>query len=177
MRGAVVVCLAAAVACGRVGFDPRDDAGRPGGGGSDARASDDASGQGDAGMQTIACANQNLGSATGSDVASGTTAGHANTYMGCSGDGTDVSFGWFAPADGTYRIDLCNSPDQTFDTVLSVRASGCQGTQVACNDDACGGPAGLLSAVTITANAGAAFVIIVDSNVGSGPYQLAITEQ
>ena len=147
------------------------DGGGGGGGGGDG-------GAGDGGiMPTIGCVDENLGSALGANVAAGSTAGRGNQFSACSGDGNDVTFGWFAPATASYRIDLCAS-EEMFDTVLYVRDASCTGAQLACNDDACGGPAGLASRVTVALTAGQGIVIIVDElfPTGGGNYQLAITQ-
>lgn len=162
-----------AAACGRIGFEPvRDDTG------GDARgALGDGAGIGGDGsaMPTIPCANTNLGSVLGPDIASGSTNGAGNDSAACSGDGPDVSFGWFAPATASYQIDLCGS-DTTFDTLLYVRDGSCTGTQLACNDDACG-IGGIQSRVTVPLTAGQGIVIVVDSVFPvAGSYQLAITQ-
>jgi hypothetical protein len=175
-RGWALVVLAAA--CGRVGFEPvtaTDVASRDGGSTTDGTPSGDTMG-GDGGM-TIACADMNLGSTLGPAVASGSTMSAGNDYTGCSGDGNDITFGWFAPSAGMYRFDVCNSPSQFWDSVLSVRAGSCTGQQLACNDDACGGAGQLQSRVTVSLAAGQGVVIVVDSLVPlDGMYQLAITQ-
>jgi len=167
-------------ACGRFGFDPVADAGAPGDGsgvpGDGAVLGGDGAGLDAPPAQMLACADMNLGSALGPNVASGSIDNAGNQYMGCSGDGNDVTFGWFAPAAGTYRIDLCGS-EQMWDSVLSVRDASCTGASLACDDDSCGGPAGLQGRVTVTLTAGQGIVIIVDSLFPqNGNYQLAITQ-
>lgn len=151
--------------CGRIGFD---DAG------GDAPGDDASTRDGDA-MMTIGCADLNLGSALGPNVASGTTSGSGNDDAACSGDGPDVRFGWFAPSTGMYQFDLCES-EENWDSVMYVRSGSCSGTQLACNDDACGGFAGLQPKVTLTLEAGQPIVIVVDSQFPAGAYQLAITK-
>jgi len=183
LKGLWPVALCLASACGRIGFDPHggDD---PGGGNGDGGNGDGGNSAGDGaitiddgGNKTIPCANQNLGSALGASVAAGSTSGQGNDYAGCSGDGNDVTFGWFAPATASYRIDLCAS-DPQLDSVLYVRNGSCTGTQLACNDDACGGAAGILSRVTVSLTEGQGIVIVVDElfPTGGGNYQLAITQ-
>ena len=159
----VVVLLSS---CGRIGFEARAGEGDDG---------DDGPG-GDAALPQIACADMNLGSALGPSVASGSVSGAGNQYAGCGGDFNDVTFGWFAPAAGSYQIDLCGS-DQLWDSVLSVRDGTCTGPSLACNDDSCGGPAQLQPRVTVNLAAGQGIVIIVDSAIPTaGSYQLAITK-
>jgi hypothetical protein len=167
-----LVCVVAA--CGRIGFDPSDTAG--GANGETPLAGDGGAGDGGV-MPTIGCVDENLGSVLGANVAAGSTAGRGNQFTACSGDGNDVTFGWFAPATASYRIDLCAS-EQGFDSVLYVRDATCNGAQLACNDDACGGPAGLASRVTVQLTAGQGIVIVVDElfPTNGGNYQLAITQ-
>ncbi len=99
-----------------------------------------------------------------------------NDYQSCGGDGNDVSFGWFAPATGRYVIDLCGS-EQTWDSVLSIRDGSCNGLQLACGDDECGGVIGVQARVTLNLTAGQGIVIVVDSAFPQdGLYQLAITK-
>lgn len=143
-----------------------------GGAGDDGPGDDDGSG-----TSKIACADVNLGSAIGSSVAIGSTAGKANDYRGCGGDGNDTTFGWFAPAAGRYVIDLCGS-EQTWDSVLDVRDGSCTGPHLACGDDECGGAIGVQARVTLDLAAGQGIVIVVDSAFpqDDGLYQLAITK-
>jgi hypothetical protein len=178
------VVVALLTACGRLGFDPvagqgagMGDGSVPGDGvGDGAVANGDGMGSDAAMMPMIACADMNLGSALGPNVASGSVNNAGNQYQGCSGDGNDVTFGWFAPAAGNYRIDLCGS-QQSWDSVLSVRDGSCTGSSLACDDDSCGGAAGLQGRVTVTLTAGQGIVIIVDSLAPqNGNYQLAITQ-
>ncbi len=166
---APVLLLLLLAACGRIGFETREGA-------SDGGVPGDGASTGDGGpIPQIACADMNLGSALGPGVASGSVAAAGNQYQGCSGDGNDVTFGWFAPAAGSYRIDLCAS-EQLWDSVLSVRDGTCTGPSLACDDDSCGGLPELQGRVTVNLAAGQGIVIIVDSLVPqSGTYQLAIT--
>lgn len=166
--------------CGRVAFSPLDDAPT----GSDPIGPGDAVADGAVDASTpidappmIACADVHLGSALGPSVATGNTAGRGNQYASCSGEGSDVSFGWFAPATGMYRIDLCAS-EEFWDSVLYVRNGDCNGAQLACSDDACGGAAGLQGRVTVNLTAGQGIVIVVDAAAPAfdGDYQLAITQ-
>lgn len=165
--------LVLAAACGRIGFDP---VGGESSGDARGGTGDGATTTGDgASMPTIGCVDVNLGSALGANVAAGTTNAAGNDSALCSGDGPDVSFGWFAPATASYTIDLCAS-DMSYDTLLYVRNGSCTGTQLACNDDACG-LGGIQSRVTVSLAAGQGIVIVVDSVFPvAGNYQLAITQ-
>jgi hypothetical protein len=152
-------CWMVVAACGRIGFDPAGDGG--------------------ASLPTLplACADMNLGSAIGAPVASGSTANMGNDYRGCRGaDDNDVTFGWIAPATGRYQFDLCAS-QPSWDSALSIRDGSCNGRQLACGDDECGG-FGLQGLVTLDLAAGQAIVIVVDGAFGEdGNYKLAITPQ
>lgn len=172
------LALLVVAGCGRLGFDAvRGDGGdngpsdvSPG----DGMPPDDAAIDGP--PQMIACADMNLGSALGPSVATGSIDNAGNQYSSCSGDGNDLTFGWFAPATATYRIDLCGS-DANWDSVLSIRNGSCTGASLACDDDSCGGGGGLQGRVTVNLTAGQGIVIIVDSLFPqNGNYQLAITQ-
>lgn len=166
-------------ACGRIGFEsagtPAD--GSPGPGDSDGAPITDGTTTVDvpADAPMIGCADFNLGSALGRNLASGSTSGTGNDTSACSGDGPEVTFGWFAPATGSYRIDLCDS-EELWDSVMYVRNAACNGTQLACQDDACGGFAGLQPRITLDLVAGQGIVIFVDSQFPEGNYQLAIEQ-
>lgn len=177
MRAAWAIALC--TACGRIGFDPSGEAGGNSGERDDSGVSTagDPDARGDAQLPMIGCADVNLGSMLGTNVSTGTTAGKGNDLSGCSGDGDDLTFGWFAPATATYRIDTCASASN-LDTVLYVRNGSCTGTQLACDDDSCGGGIGIQSRVAVNLTAGQGIVIVVDElfPTGGGNYQLAITQ-
>ena len=167
-------CVAAllVVGCGRISFDPvgasMDGDAPPG----DGLVAGDAL-TGDA--SSVGCADNDIGSTLGPNVASGTTTGQGDDYSGCSGDASDLTFGWVAPATATFRIDLCASPSG-FDSVLSVLNGSCTGTELACDDDSCGGIGP--SRLTVDLVAGQAVVIVVDGDFSgdTGTYQLAIMQ-
>jgi hypothetical protein len=121
------------------------------------------------------CADIDLGSATGESVASGTTSGQGNDYSACSGEiAPDVAFRWVAPSAGSFTFDVCSGGDALFDTVLSARDGSCEGPQLACDDDSCGGVVGLKSRITVQATAGQEIIVVVDGLFGPGSYVLAI---
>lgn len=109
----------------------------------------------------------------------GTTAGAADTFSGRScasrgGDGAgipDTAFQWTAPAAGRYEISTEGS---AFDTVLSVRR-GCDGEELACNDDM--GNMMLQSSVTVDLEACETVIIVVEGFDGnqSGAVQVQVT--
>src|SRR6266404_630178 len=69
--------------------------------------------------------------------ATGTTIGGAkqtsDPSCGSTGDAPDATFLWTAPSAGAYAIDTQGSD---FDTLLSMRQETCDGSELACNDDA-----------------------------------------
>ncbi len=123
------------------------------------------------------CANFDLGSALG-DVATGTTTGAGDHYQRCSAsDSPDVSYAWTAPATAKYELSLCNGPDQSFDSVLTVIDGSCNGAQLACNDDGCP-TASNLSKLTVNLDAGQLVIIVVDGFLeDSGKFTLSITQE
>jgi hypothetical protein len=143
--------------------------GAPDGGVADGGDAGLDAGGGDAGGPgPLACADSYLGSRVGPDVATGTTRDRDDDYARCLGGGSpDVSFGWVAPASGSYVISTCGS---SFDTVLTALEGSCAGSQRACADDGCG----LSSRLVLMVDAGDAFVFIVDGLGESGPFRLSI---
>lgn len=107
------------------------------------------------------CPESSIGSSTGPNVTTGNTAGRSADSTGsCGGsDAPDVTVGWTVPSSGTWVIDTAGSD---FDTVLYV-TDGCDGAELACNDDA----DGLQSRVTVEATAGQSLIVVVDG-FGSG---------
>lgn len=170
MSGCAFVVLVAA--CGRLHFDPSStgaDDGPPAGG--DGAILGDGSGS-----LSIPCADLNIGSATGANVASGSVLGQGNDDPGCNGAGADVAIGWFAPAAGRYRFDLCGSVDVSWDSSLSIRSGSCTGAELACADLGC---LSTHAAVELDVVAGQALVIVVNSTtpiLGSS-FRLGITPQ
>jgi hypothetical protein len=82
-----------------------------------------------------ACPTEYIGSALGT-VAEGSSYGlPAGRTASCGFGNAEVSFEWQSPSAGSYVFDTVGSD---FDTVLAVRASGCAGPEIACNDDTYG---------------------------------------
>ena len=122
------------------------------------------------------CASDDLGSALGLAVATGTTSGGTSTFgtpSECSslaGRGPDEALVWTAPADGCYAWSL---EDSAFDTVLRVFDSCTSGTELACDDDFF---AGGTSAIAAEVPAGLSVILVVDgyATSSSGAYTLDI---
>ena len=107
--------------------------------------------------------------------ATGSTIGAGNHLGGSCGGGSvpERTFGWTAPATGTYVISTFGSG---VDTVLYVRDGTCDGEELACNDDAVG--AGWSSRVEVTLVGGESVVIVVDGYPDSGgEFVLSIYEK
>jgi hypothetical protein len=126
------------------------------------------------GVCAVPVIDQDLGSATGNAVASGTTVGAGNDYASAacqsSAGSADLAFYWEPPADGCYSISTEGSA--IGDTVLSVRRCTDNGSE-ACDDD---GGTGNLSQLTIDVLASESFVIVVDGfgSSNNGNYVLNI---
>ncbi|MFN7020980.1 MAG: hypothetical protein ACK4WH_06590 [Phycisphaerales bacterium] len=95
------------------------------------------------------------GSTTGSNVGATGSMPHVNCGLG-NNSGRNVWFEFVAPTTGTYNI---NTNGSNFDTVLAV-FTGCEGTQLACDDD---GGDGLNSSLNILLSSGQRVLIEVAS--------------
>jgi hypothetical protein len=108
---------------------------------------------------------------TGSSTYSGSTSGNGNARSGSCGGANAEEMTFIVSVEGsaTYQFDTAGSD---FDTVLYVRDGGCDGPELACNDNAGGGPH---SAVTLALTAGQTVVIVLDGARGvCGNYQLTL---
>ncbi len=117
------------------------------------------------------CPMFDLGSRTGSFVARGSTVGQGNNLApSCVfSSAPEVTYRWRAPQAGTWQIDTESS---TYDTTLYVLTGGCNGNEIACDDDALGRQ----SLVNVTLARGQEVVIVVDGWSSSvGTYVLNIT--
>ncbi|MBI3073662.1 MAG: right-handed parallel beta-helix repeat-containing protein, partial [Deltaproteobacteria bacterium] len=115
-----------------------------------------------------------LGSALGSNVASGTTAGgttstHPTCYYSYNAT-PDKVFKWTAPAAGTYSFDSFGS---AFNTVLTAYNDGSPGGAIlGCSDNT---GTSLQSQVSVTLAASQVVAIAIDGNYSaSGTYQLNV---
>ncbi|MBI3071700.1 MAG: hypothetical protein HYY84_06175 [Deltaproteobacteria bacterium] len=128
-------------------------------------------GSGGGAEEATGCVDGPLGSILGV-VASGSTATADAGYSGSCGGGAarDRAFGWVAPATGQYIVDTIGS---NFDTILTMRDGGCDGPQIACNDDLAYG--NTRSKLTVNLLAGQSVGIIVDGySSASGSFALNI---
>jgi len=121
------------------------------------------------------CPAQNLGSSVPTSV-NGTTVGAPdNVNPQCAqpgGDGPEKLFEFTAPASGTYLIKTNGS---SFDTILSVLDTLCNGPTLGCNDDVSG--VNVSSEVSVNLFAGHSVIIVVDGFAGSaGNFSLSITK-
>lgn len=158
--------------CGRLAFDPTtSDSGNTDGGRDDGSGAvlDDSGVDGAVTCMptTFACADGDLGSAVGA-LTSGSTTGENDDWTGTCGGNTelDVAFRWMAPTTGRWVIDTGGS---SFDTILYARDS-CAGAELDCNDDDLVG--GTASVLTMDLAACQELLLVVDSAIGAGAYNL-----
>ncbi len=115
------------------------------------------------------CPDADLGMTLGTTT--GTTTGGTDRRAGsCGGGGEDRTLLFTAPAEGTYTISTAGS---AFDTVLYVLDAGCDGLELACNDDSGGSSQ---SEVVVDLGAGQQVIIVVDGYSGAGDYTLDISD-
>jgi hypothetical protein len=123
---------------------------------------------------TTPCADDDLGSAIGEAVASGTTTGAGDDYTSecASYASEDVAWRWTAPAEGVYTFDTYGTG---FDTILAVEQGDCSASEIDCNDDGEGET--YQSEVSLALLAGEELVLHVDGydDAESGDYVLNIT--
>jgi len=146
----------------------------------------DNDGNGKTDLDDLACA-QDLGSATGNNVATVSFAGIFGNYLGESCNtsangpgnfgGPEAVLTWTAPSGGTFQFDTSGS---SFDTVLAAYKGNPQTTaELACNDDG----ASLLngaSAIQVQVVTGDKLTLVVDSKaapVATDSFTLNITKQ
>jgi hypothetical protein len=110
-----------------------------------------------------ACIEENLGSATGNGVASGSTDNEDEDLAQSCGDSgaVDHVLVWTAPSAGTWRFDTV---DSAYDTTISLHAD-CDSAAFDCNDD--GFPNNLDSRLVVDLAAGDVVVIAVAGYSGS----------
>jgi len=115
------------------------------------------------------CPDADLGAGV-PNAASGDTSDADNTLAGsCGGLGArDDAYLFTASQDGLYTFDTFGS---AYDTVVYVRDGGCDGAELACNDDAAGSAQ---SQVLVEMTAGQTVMVAVDGGTESGAYELAI---
>ncbi|MGK4007579.1 MXAN_6577-like cysteine-rich protein [Sorangium sp. So ce1036] len=121
--------------------------------------------------QVPSCPLIDLGS-TVPQAVTGTTEGAVDMLDPSCGEGGggEATYGFTAPAAGTYVFDTFGS---SFDTVLHARDGGCAGPQLGCNDDAGGGQQ---SQLVMELEAHQTILLAVDgsSAVESGEFMLTV---
>ena len=116
------------------------------------------------------CPEVELAGGTGFALASGETGAFGDEFGGtCGGDGApDVTLAWTAPSSDLWTFDLTGS-HRDFDTVLYALDGGCDGPELACDDDS----SGPQSAFSLDMSAGQELTLVVDGAAGgSGSWQL-----
>jgi hypothetical protein len=146
----------------------------------------DNDGDGKTDLDDSDCA-QDLGSATGNNVATGSFTGVFGNYLQESCNGTTGGYGgpeavltWTAPSGGTYQFDTTGS---SFDTVLAAyKGNPLTAAELACNDDGAGLTGGA-SAIKVQVITGDKLTLVVDSKTAQSSsttpasFTLNITKQ
>ena len=127
----------------------------------------------------LACVNEDLGSAVGASVLSGTTAGEdADLVNSCLGGGKkkggpapDYIVSWTAPAAGDYTFSLVGSE---YDTAIAIVDGDCNGPELGCNDDC----EDMQSVLGVTVEADQVVLVAISGFGGrSGSFDLSITAE
>ena len=117
-------------------------------------------------------------------VITGTTTGALSTLTsscGSTGSSPEKVFEWIPTVTGTATIQTCSASGTSFDTVLYLRGTTCQGgTEATCNDDTSGcassSGASHASRITPAVTAGQKYYIVVDGYQGAnGNFSLTVT--
>ncbi|MEZ4408536.1 MAG: hypothetical protein R3A52_18985, partial [Polyangiales bacterium] len=118
------------------------------------------------------CAGDDAGSRLGRAVFTGTTVGYAHARTPTCGRGAtpERRVLWTAPRAGTYTFDLTGSP-RDLDLVMAALRGGCDGPEVACNDDA----SGPQPALRLTLAEGERVALLIEAKDGAtGSFRLNI---
>ena len=114
-----------------------------------------------------------LGSALGARVAVGTTAGGTTRAAGsCGGaEAPERVYIWTAPTAGPFTFTTRGSE---YDTLVYLRDGGCDGGELACNDDVVNGSS-VSSVVSATLTQGQTVAVVVDGfGTASGAFALNV---
>jgi hypothetical protein len=103
----------------------------------------------------------------------GTTCGAANDYTAtCAGLANSPDVVYRLVITQLSEVDVTTCGGATWDTALHIKSGSCTGTQVACNDDACG----VQSRITTVLDPGTYYIIMDGySSYGAGPFTLTVT--
>ncbi len=117
----------------------------------------------------VSVADYELGSITGTALATGSTLGMGDNWdpTCTSSTAEDVTYAWIAPYAGSFTFDLSGT---SYDTVIGLYAA--DGTSLGCDDDSGTGTTSLKS---ITVTAGQLVIVNIDGYSSyTGDYTLAI---
>ena len=110
---------------------------------------------------------------SGGGLFTGTTSGTGSLAGSCgfgSGSSPENIYAWTPSTSHLALVTTCVG--STYDTILYVRQGSCNGPELACNDDSCGGASRVQPYVT----AGITYYIVVDGYAGdSGNYTLYVS--
>jgi hypothetical protein len=118
----------------------------------------------------VTCPVLDLGSSVPA-VVSGSTSNQPNDAQGsCGGaQAPELSYRFTAPVSGSYLFTTVGS---SYDTLLHVRADGCNGPELGCDDDGAGN---LMSRIMLPLAAGQTVVVFVDGfGTSSGAFVLRV---
>ncbi len=119
------------------------------------------------------CPDEDLGNTTPQNLMGDNTGLADDVIPSCTDGGEDSLYLFTAPNDGVYTFDTIGM-GTTFDTALFLLDGGCDGPEIACNDDE---PDSTQSQIVIALDADQTVVIGVDSfDGGVGAFDLNITE-
>ncbi len=96
----------------------------------------------------------------------------------CNAASLDLWYSWTAPASGACTMSLCASAGALTDSVIAAYAGGgcpVSGTELACNDDACGP---YMSQITFAVTSGSSYLLQVGgygTNTGDGTFDMNVT--
>ncbi len=127
-------------------------------------------------VSCVDMSNDDLGSALGNAVATGSNIGMLDDQQGdCTlgENGEDVTFWWTAPLTGTFTFDTTNS---TYDTVLYIQED-CLTDEQMCNDDVDFDGGDISSSVEVDLEAGDSVLVVIDGydEFAFGDYTLDVT--
>lgn len=117
----------------------------------------------------LACADQQVPESSVIAPTSTVTSKDRQTLSCGIGSSPEVLYDWLVPRTNYYQISTAGS---TFDTVLGARSATCDGTELACSDDANGTPQ---SELVRRFEAGQRIVLVADGKAGdAGNLNLSI---
>lgn len=115
-------------------------------------------------LPMCACHNDDAGSRLGRAVFTGSTTGYTDRLTASCGQGhsPERQVQWTAPRAGTFTFDLTGS-QRDLDLVMSARRGGCDGAELACNDNS----SGVHPSLRLTLAAGEHIALLIEAKNGA----------